>query len=295
MPSSSRRSSSCAHLPVVIDHRVVIRRLPAARLAEALRLGVSPPVHVGRVDPAEERLAGRVLPLHEVAGSRDEIVVAGFHALAGQRTRILDLLLADPAPARLLRRVVHVGRPAVQHAARSVGRLEFRELLRVRIVAVLGLFLRVEVIEVAEELVEPVHRRQVLVHVAEVVLAELAGRVSLHLQQFGNRRVLRLQADVHARGADFRQARAEDALPGDECGPAGGAALFAVGIREQHAFGRETVDVGRVVSHHATAVAREIPDADVVTPDDEDVWFSCLCHVSLLSRGMPPLRDAAAA
>ena len=39
--------------------------------------------------------------LDEVLGGRDELVVAGFHALLGQRAGILDLLLADLAPARL--------------------------------------------------------------------------------------------------------------------------------------------------------------------------------------------------
>ena len=51
-----------------------------------------------------------------------------------------------------------------------------------RIVALLRLLLGVEVVEVAEELVEAVHRRQELVAVAEVVLAELARGVSLRLR-----------------------------------------------------------------------------------------------------------------
>jgi hypothetical protein len=42
------------------------------------------------------------------------------------------------------------------------------------IVFVVRLLLGVEVVEVAEELIEAVHGRQVLVAVAEVVLAELA-------------------------------------------------------------------------------------------------------------------------
>ena len=41
-----------------------------------------------------------------------------------------------------------------------------------------GVFHRVEVIEIAEELVEAVHRRQELVLVAKMVLAELAGGVA---------------------------------------------------------------------------------------------------------------------
>ena len=52
----------------------------------------------------------------------------------------------------------------------------FKQLLRV--VGVRGVFHRVEVIEVAEELVEAVDGRQELIEVAEVVLAELAGGVA---------------------------------------------------------------------------------------------------------------------
>ena len=76
-----------------------------------------------------------------------------------------------------------------------------------RIVGQLRLFFGVEVIEVAEELVEAVHGRQKLVAVAEVVLAELAGGVAERLEQLGNRRVLRLQADRRAGHADLGQAR----------------------------------------------------------------------------------------
>ena len=47
-----------------------------------------------------------------------------------------------------------------------------------RIAGVRGIFHRVEVIEVAEELIEAVHRRQELVEVAKVVLAELARGVA---------------------------------------------------------------------------------------------------------------------
>ena len=48
----------------------------------------------------------------------DEIVVAGLHPLLRQRAGVLDLLLADLAPARLHGRVVGVGRPGVHDAAR---------------------------------------------------------------------------------------------------------------------------------------------------------------------------------
>ena len=53
----------------------------------------------------------------------------------------------------------------------------------------LRLVLGIEMIEVAEKLVEAVYGRQEFVSVAKVVLAELAGGVALWLEQFGNRRI----------------------------------------------------------------------------------------------------------
>ena len=45
-----------------------------------------------------------------------------------------------------------------------------------RIVGIFRLFLRIQVIEVAEELVKAMNRGKMLVAVAEMVFAELAGR-----------------------------------------------------------------------------------------------------------------------
>ncbi len=105
--------------------------------------------------------------------------------------------------------IVLVAGLALQHAARAELRLELGVL---RIVGMLRLVLGVEVVEVAEELVEPVDRRQELVAVAEVVLAELAGRVALRLEQVGERRVLLGEPFLGARQADLQQAGAEAAI-----------------------------------------------------------------------------------
>ena len=51
---------------VVVDHRVVVGRLPAAGLAEALRLRVRAEVHVRGVEPDEERRPGGGLAVDEV-------------------------------------------------------------------------------------------------------------------------------------------------------------------------------------------------------------------------------------
>ena len=151
---------------------------------------------------------------------------------------------------------------------------------------VLRLLLRVQVVEVAEELVEAVHRRQVLVQVAEVVLAELPRRVAERLQQLGDRHVLGLEADVHAGDADLAQAGAVDALAGDERRPAGRAALLAVRVGEPHPLVGDPVDVRRPVAHQPVAVAAEVRDPDVVAPDHEDVRLVRHQVTSLLrSRG----------
>jgi hypothetical protein len=39
------------------------------------------------------------------------------------------------------------------------------------------------------------------------------------------------------------------------------------------AFAGDAVDVRRLVAHHAAVVVADVPGADVVTPDDEDVGF----------------------
>jgi hypothetical protein len=50
-----------------------------------------------------------------------------------------------------------------------------------------------------------------------------------------------------------------------------GAALLAVVVGEANALGRDPVDVRSPVAHEAFAVATQVADPDVVTPDDQDV------------------------
>ena len=60
-------------------------------------------------------------------------------------------------------------------------------------------------------------------------------------------------------------------LAGDESRASGGAALLAVPVGEERAFLGDAVDVGRLVAHHALVVGADVPVADVVAPDDQDV------------------------
>jgi hypothetical protein len=123
-----------------------------------------------------------MLAVDEVQPVLQHLVVDRLHPLAGQRPGVLDPLAADAAPARLLGRVVLVGRPAVQHPAWPEPLPEVREVGRRRVVRRLRVLLGVQVIQVAEKLVEAVHRREELVAVAKVVLAELPGRIAQRLE-----------------------------------------------------------------------------------------------------------------
>src|SRR5262249_46469795 len=122
------------------------------------------------------------------------------------------------------------------------------------------------------------HGWQEFVTVAKVVFAELAGGVALVFQQLGNGRVFRLEALRGAREADLAQAGAKHALAGQEGRPTGRAALLAVRVGEAHALAGDAIDVGRAVAHQAVAVTAQVGNADVVAPDDENVWFPFFCH-----------------
>ena len=223
------------------------------------------------VHPAEERLAPPVLALDVVARGRRELVVTRLHALSRQRSRVLDSLLPDAAPARVLLRVVFRRRPAAQHAAGAESLAEPFEAVLRRVVRVLRILLGVQVVEVPEELVEAVNGREELVPIAEVVLAELRSGIAVVLEELGDRRVLLLETDGRAGHPDLAQPRAEDALARNEGRPAGGAALLAVRVGQAHSLVRDAVDVRRAVSHQPVAVAAQVRDPDVVAPDHEDV------------------------
>ncbi len=156
-------------------------------------------------------------------------------------------------------------------------------LQRLRIVRMARVLHRVEVIEVAEEFVEAVHRGQELVQVAQVVLAELAGGVAHRLQRRGDRRRLRRHADRRAGLADGRQAGADRQLAGDEVGAARRAARLGVVVGEAHALGRQPVEVRRPARHDALVVGADVEPADVVAHDEDDV--------GLLALGLREPRD----
>ena len=185
---------------IVIDHHVVILRLPAPGTADVLGPGVGAEVHVGGVEPHEEGLPRCHGITDEALGLDYELFVAVLHPLLGQRPGIFDPLGA-----------ISIG-PAVQDTTGAKVLLKVRKVFRVGIIPLLRFFLGIEVIQVAEELIEAVHRRQMLILVAEVVLAELAGAVAEGLEQAGDGRILRPIAERGTRHAHLAEAGAKHVL-----------------------------------------------------------------------------------
>ena len=216
----------------------------------------------------EERLAVLLGLVHELDGEVADLVVHRLHPLGIERAGVLDLLLADLAPARHLGRVVRVRRPAMDHVARAD---DVQQVLR--IVGMRRVFHRVQVIQVAEELVEAVDGGQELIEVAQVVLAELAGGVALRFERGGNRAGFRRDAGLGARLADRGHAGADGQLAGDEVRATRRAARLGVVVGEQHAFLGQLVEVRRPAGHHAAVVGADVPHADVVAHDEDDVGF----------------------
>ncbi len=127
-----------------------------------------------------------------------------------------------------------------------------------------------------------------LLQVAEVVLAELTGGVPQRLEELGDGRILGGRKPTSAPGTPtlLKPVR-KHALAGDERRPAGRAAFLPVGVGEPHALVGDAVDVRRAVAHQAVAVAAEVADPDVVTPDDENVGLSVGQALSPLTGDAP--------
>ena len=109
------------------------------------------------------------------------------------------------------------------------------------------------------------------VAVADVVLAELAGRITKILQELRNRRVLSTETLHRAGEADLSQAGADRLLPGDEGGAASGATLLAVEVGEHRALSGDAIDIRGAIPHHAVVVTTDVEPADVVAHDEQNV------------------------
>ena len=180
---------------VVLDHRIGVKSQP--RLAQILLLDVGEVVHARRVEPDEERLVILLGALQIIAACRENLFVDRLHALLGQRAGVLDCLSA-----------LAVGF-AFQYSARTELLLELRVL---GIVRILGLLFGVEMIEVAEELIESMQRRQELVAITKMVLAELRRLIAQRLEQLGYGRVFLAQVPDWRLGVRLLSGRCDRAI-----------------------------------------------------------------------------------
>jgi hypothetical protein len=93
--------------------------------------------------------------------------------------------------------------------------------------------------------------------------------------------------------ADRGHAGADRQLARDEVGATRRTACLGVVVGEQHAFGGELVEIRRPPGHHAAVIGADIPDADVVAHDNDDVRplaGRCRrrCRLLCLCRGCQP-------
>ena len=101
-----------------------------------------------------------------------------------------------------------------------------------RVVGQLRLFLGIQVIEVAEEFVETVHRRERWIAITHMVLAELARGIAEILEQAADGRIQLAHAHRRAGESDLAQAAADDVLARQERRAARGAGLLTVVVLE---------------------------------------------------------------
>jgi hypothetical protein len=228
-------------------------------------------MHVRGVQPDEKRLAGPILALDEIRRGSDELVVASFHTLAVEWAGVFDPLLANAAPTRFVGRVVFLGCPGMDDTARAEGLVEVRKILLRGIVGLLRILFGVEMVEVPEEFIEAMIRRQHMVQVTEVVLAELPGGIALIFEERRNGHAFVRHAYRRGGNPDLGQAGAIHTLPRDEGRSARRAGLLAVGIGEQHAFLGDAIDVRRAIAHQPMCVATQIRLADVIAPDHQNI------------------------
>ncbi|MOA06892.1 hypothetical protein D3C78_1265590 [compost metagenome] len=113
--------------------------------------------------------------------------------------------------------------------------------------------------------------RQVLVAVAQVVLAELAGGIAVGLERLGDGHIAGLQAYRNTRHADLGQACTQDRLAGNEGGASRCAAVLRVVIGEHHAFLGKTIDVRRRVADHTERIGADVGLANVIAENHQDV------------------------
>src|SRR4051812_48348439 len=108
-------------------------------------------MHAGCIEIAEPGIALLRFAIHEVKRGRQEFFINRFHAFFGKRSGIFNYLLAYLAKLGIKGCIILFGCLAFQHAP---GPEFFAEVGVLWIIGIFWFFLRVEVVEVSEELIK---------------------------------------------------------------------------------------------------------------------------------------------
>jgi hypothetical protein len=115
---------------------------------------------------------------------------------------------------------------------------------------------------------------QELVEISQVVLAELTRGITHRLEHRRQGRCLCRQPEFGTGLPDRSHARTNRKLAGDEGSATRRAARLRIVIGEQHAFLGELVEIRCPPGHHSPVVRANIPDADVVSHNDDYVGLT---------------------
>src|SRR5947208_11485282 len=112
--------------------------------------------------------------------------------------------------------------------------------------------------------------------VAEMVLAELAGRVAEVVQELGESGRPGPQVGRAARELRRDHARAQRIHAREEGIAPGRATLLSVVGHHDRAFFRNPVNVGRFPDHQSAVITARLHPADIIAHDEQDIWFLVL-------------------
>ena len=125
-------------------------------------------------------------------------------------------------------------------------------------------------IKISEPFIEAMDGWQKLVAIAQMILPKLCGGVSLTFEYLGECWVFFLDPLRRTRNTDRRHPCPDRQLPHKEGRAARRTTGLAIVVCKKSSFLCNSVDVG-CSAHHPVRVSTDIPGADVVTKDDNNV------------------------
>src|SRR5262245_18315291 len=129
-----------------------------------------------------------------------------------------------------------------------------------------------------------------LIVVAKMVFAELAGGVALDLHDIGDRWHPRRYAMRVSRHADGQQTSAKWLLAKNKGGAARRAALLAIGVRKNGPLAGDAVNVRRLVTDQTHGISTDLRNADVIAKDHEEIALTfCLSVIDLIRHCFFPI------